>query len=95
MEDKDFRMQLTNYSIAHSFDFEYVKNDKVRAWHGKEVACKDLHGDESLSFDNLRWYADAVMATNLGSYVELECTPYDHRFRRFFVCFGAYSLVLK
>ncbi|KAK1263669.1 hypothetical protein QJS04_geneDACA009332 [Acorus gramineus] len=60
-----------------------------KAWHGKEIACKDLHGDEALSFDHLRWYATAVMNTNPGSYVELECTPEDHRFRRVFVSFGA------
>ncbi|KAK1258013.1 hypothetical protein QJS04_geneDACA012721 [Acorus gramineus] len=29
------------------------------------------------------------MATNPGSYVEIEFTSDDHRFRRFFVCFGA------
>ncbi|KAK1288876.1 hypothetical protein QJS10_CPB19g00361 [Acorus calamus] len=52
-----------------------------KAWHGKEVACKDLHGNEFLSFDNLRWYVDAVMATNSENYVGLECTPDDHRFR--------------
>ncbi|KAK1319751.1 hypothetical protein QJS10_CPB04g01359 [Acorus calamus] len=59
-----------------------------KAWHKKEVACKDLHGDESLSFNNLQWYADAVMAINPRSYVELGCTPDDHRFKRFFICFG-------
>ncbi|KAK1281031.1 hypothetical protein QJS04_geneDACA016117 [Acorus gramineus] len=91
----NMQMTLVNNEDVETIDVvKYVFRDYGiqlsyhKTWHGKEVACKDFHGDESLSFDNLRWYADAVMATNPGSYVELECTPDDHRFRRFFVCFG-------
>ncbi|KAK1310066.1 hypothetical protein QJS10_CPA08g00881 [Acorus calamus] len=82
--------RVTNRDIVNDVFTDYgIQLPYYKAWHGKEVACKDLHGDESLSFDNLRWYADAVIATNPGSYVELECISDDHRFRRSFVCFGA------
>ncbi|GMP59941.1 hypothetical protein CsSME_00023015 [Camellia sinensis var. sinensis] len=42
------------------------------AWLGVEKARGEVYGDYYASFDQLRWYADAVMHYNPGSYVNLD-----------------------
>ncbi|XP_028094816.1 uncharacterized protein LOC114294850 [Camellia sinensis] len=41
-------------------------------WLGVEKAKAIIHGDHSLSFDQLRWYSNAVMRYNPGSYVNID-----------------------
>ena len=44
-------------------------------WYGKEMAKSQLHGDESLSYNQLSWYANSVMRTNPCSKCVLKCDP--------------------
>ncbi|CAL5347297.1 unnamed protein product [Camellia sinensis] len=58
-------------------------------WLGVEKAKAGIHGDHSLSFDQLRWYSDAVMRYNPGSYVNIDYDASSQQFCRFFVSFAA------
>ncbi|KAL7236570.1 hypothetical protein ACSBR1_019796 [Camellia fascicularis] len=42
------------------------------AWLGMEKAYTEVFGDHDMSFDQLRWYSDAVMHNNPRSYIDLE-----------------------
>ncbi|KAL7217454.1 hypothetical protein ACSBR1_029195 [Camellia fascicularis] len=57
------------------------------AWLGVEKARGEVYGDYHVSFDQLRWYADAVMQYNPGSYVNLDFEQSTGRFKRFFISF--------
>ncbi|KAH0996851.1 hypothetical protein GBA52_020715 [Prunus armeniaca] len=59
------------------------------AWHGKVLAKSEVHGNESLSYNQLVQYRDALMSTNPGSHCVLECDPTTSRFQRLFICYGA------
>ncbi|XP_028071617.1 uncharacterized protein LOC114273983 [Camellia sinensis] len=61
----------------------------VIAWLGEEKARSKVYGDYHASFDQLRWYADAVMHYNPGSYVNLDFEQSTGRFKRFFISFKA------
>ncbi|KAL7185338.1 hypothetical protein ACSBR2_027304 [Camellia fascicularis] len=50
------------------------------AWLGVEKARGEVYGDQAVSFDQLRWYSNAVMANNPNSYINLE---FKQRIRRF------------
>ncbi|XP_028121172.1 uncharacterized protein LOC114318473 [Camellia sinensis] len=41
-------------------------------WLGVEKEKVVIHGDHSLSFDQLRWYSDAVMRYNSESYINID-----------------------
>ncbi|CAL5390253.1 unnamed protein product [Camellia sinensis] len=58
-------------------------------WLGVEKAKAGIHGDHSLSFDQLWWYSDAVMRYNPGSYVNIDYDASSQQFCRFFVSFAA------
>ncbi|XP_038971606.1 uncharacterized protein LOC120104480 [Phoenix dactylifera] len=58
-----------------------------QAWHGKELAMKEIYGDRSLSYDRIWWYCDAIIQTNPDSITEYETI--EGRFRRLFICFHA------
>ncbi|KAL7257037.1 hypothetical protein ACSBR1_010882 [Camellia fascicularis] len=60
------------------------------AWLGVEKARGELYGDHSMSFDKLRWYNDAVMEYNPGSYINLDFDEHNtRRFNRLFISFKA------
>ncbi|KAL7263064.1 hypothetical protein ACSBR1_001273 [Camellia fascicularis] len=59
------------------------------AWLGVEKARTTTFGDFSMSYDEIRWYMDIVMSTNLGSYLRLDYNHQSGRFKRFFVAFNA------
>ncbi|KAL7181231.1 hypothetical protein ACSBR1_040162 [Camellia fascicularis] len=54
-----------------------------------EKARGELFGAHSVSFDQLRWYREAVMQYNPGSYVDIDYDEHNYRFRRFFISFKA------
>ncbi|XP_034198173.1 uncharacterized protein LOC117613709, partial [Prunus dulcis] len=81
--------ELKPAEIIHEFkDYYGIDISYYHAWFGKELAKLDVHGDESKSFNELVWYADAVKETNTGSLCTLDCEAGINRFRRFFVSFG-------
>ncbi|KAL7173646.1 hypothetical protein ACSBR2_032995 [Camellia fascicularis] len=60
------------------------------AWLGVEKARGELYGDHSVSFDQLRWYSNAVMEYNPGSYINLDFDEHNtRRFNRLFISFKA------
>ncbi|KAL6226245.1 hypothetical protein ACLB2K_000208 [Fragaria x ananassa] len=71
---KDFKR---NYGIEISY---------YNAWKGKEMAKRDVHGDEAMSYKHLEWYVNELEKTNPDSYATLECDA-DHRFVRMFISF--------
>ncbi|XP_028082753.1 uncharacterized protein LOC114284080 [Camellia sinensis] len=59
------------------------------AWLGVEKARTTTFRDFSMSYDEIRWYMDIVMSTNLGNYLRLDSNHQSGRFKRFFVVFNA------
>ncbi|XP_034205061.1 uncharacterized protein LOC117619256 [Prunus dulcis] len=81
--------ELKPVEIINEFkDYYGIDISYYHAWFGKELAKLDVHCDESKSFNELVWYADAVKETNTGSLCSLDCEAGINRFRRFFVSFG-------
>ncbi|XP_028109702.1 protein FAR1-RELATED SEQUENCE 4-like [Camellia sinensis] len=69
---------------------EYALNVSYHtAWLGGEKARGEVYGDYHVSFDQLRWYADAIMHYNPGSYVNLDFEQSTGRFEWFFISFKA------
>ncbi|CAN6583273.1 unnamed protein product [Malus baccata var. baccata] len=65
---RDFKK---NYGIAISY---------YNAWYGIELATMKVHGDDTQSYRQLLWYAEAVLATNPGSHVQLDYNDSSCRF---------------
>ncbi|CAL5328880.1 unnamed protein product [Camellia sinensis] len=61
----------------------YLKNDATRVT-GVDKARGGLFGDFATSFDQLRWYLETAMRTNLGSVFELDVDESSGCFRRLF-----------
>ncbi|KAL7215301.1 hypothetical protein ACSBR1_027465 [Camellia fascicularis] len=57
------------------------------AWLGVEKARNEVFGDHDMSFDQLRWYNDAVMQNNPRSYIDLDFEQQTGRFVRYFISF--------
>ncbi|XP_028075915.1 uncharacterized protein LOC114278109 [Camellia sinensis] len=78
----------TNVVLDLKDDYWLDVNYQV-ACLGVEKARGELFGAHSVSFDQLRWYREAVMQYNLGSYVDIDYDEHNYRFRRFFISFKA------
>ncbi|XP_028111774.1 uncharacterized protein LOC114310061 [Camellia sinensis] len=59
------------------------------AWLGVEKARGEMFGAHSISFDQLRWYSNAVMENNPSSYINIDYDDQNHRFVRYFISFKA------
>ncbi|XP_028066080.1 uncharacterized protein LOC114269020 [Camellia sinensis] len=59
------------------------------AWLGIEKARGKIFRAHSISFDQLRWYSNAVMVNNPGNYINIDYDEQNHRFERFFISFKA------
>lgn len=76
--------------IIDDFRRDYgVRLSYYYAYAGRELAAKEIHGDESLSYNNLVWYLEALNKTNPGSYTILEINEETKKFQRLFVSFEA------
>ncbi|GMP68242.1 hypothetical protein CsSME_00027917 [Camellia sinensis var. sinensis] len=82
---------LTHHTdVVFDLKKEYDLNVSYHvAWLGVEKARGEVYGDYHASFDQLRWYADAVMHYNPESYVNLGFEQSTGRFKRFFISFKA------
>ncbi|KAF5195334.1 Zinc finger protein, partial [Thalictrum thalictroides] len=77
-------------NIIDHFRMEYgVLLKYYFAWSGKELAIKEIHGGDTLSYHQLVWFADSLLKTNPGSHVALESDPITHKFERIFISFEA------
>ncbi|XP_070668839.1 uncharacterized protein [Malus domestica] len=74
---RDFKK---NYGIAISY---------YNAWYGKELAKMKVHGDDTQSFRQQLWYAEAVLATNPSSHAQLEYNDSSCRLKRLFISYNA------
>ncbi|KAL7210660.1 hypothetical protein ACSBR1_032090 [Camellia fascicularis] len=81
------------YPTDVKYDFKKAYGLQISyrvAWLGVEKAGGELYGDHSVSFDQLRWYSDAVMEYNSGSYINLNFDEHNtHHFNRLFISFKA------
>ncbi|KAF7124964.1 hypothetical protein RHSIM_Rhsim12G0033400 [Rhododendron simsii] len=60
-----------------------------RAWKGVEKGRSEAFGDYDASFDELRWYREAVRNSDPESVFEIEVDTETNRFQRLFVAFSA------
>ncbi|XP_028122811.1 uncharacterized protein LOC114319946 [Camellia sinensis] len=59
------------------------------AWLGVEKAMGELFSAHSISFDQLRWYSNAVLEHNPGTYINIEYDDHTQQFTRYFISFKA------
>ncbi|XP_028075949.1 uncharacterized protein LOC114278140 [Camellia sinensis] len=78
----------TNVVLDLKDDYGLDVNYRV-VWLGVEKARRELFGAHSVSFDQLRWYREAIMQYNPGSYVDIDYDEHNYRFRYFFISFKA------
>ncbi|KAF5191592.1 hypothetical protein FRX31_018821 [Thalictrum thalictroides] len=72
--------------IINHFRMEYgVLLKYYFAWSGKELAIKEIHGGDTLSYHQLVWFVDSLLKTNPGSHVAFESDPITHKFVRIFI----------
>lgn len=57
------------------------------AWNGRELARKELHGDEDDSYQQLVVYLNTVLDTDPGSHCRIEFDEASSQFIRCFVAF--------
>ncbi|KAL6179128.1 hypothetical protein ACLB2K_050644 [Fragaria x ananassa] len=76
--------QITD-RFKHSFGLDILYRS---AWYARELARKDVHGDDGNSYSQLLWYRDAILESNPGSYCRVEINPLTNRFERLFICFS-------
>lgn len=60
-----------------------------RAWSGVEKGKSEAFGDYAASYDDLRWYREAVMNSDPSSVFDIDVDGETKRFQRLFVAFGA------
>jgi hypothetical protein len=65
------------------------------AYHGKQLALMELHGNDALSYNDLSWYLEAVKKSNPDSYVDMDVDPCSNEFQRVVIAFGACLLGFK
>ena len=58
------------------------------AWNAKEMAWREIHGDDDKSYRDLVRYVDMLQQTNPGTRCFLEVEPQTYRFCRIFVAIG-------
>ncbi|XP_028095426.1 uncharacterized protein LOC114295403 [Camellia sinensis] len=72
--------------VAYTFKADYRLDISYHvAWLGVEKAREAMHGDYLTSFDQLRWYGDAVQHYNPGSHINID---YNLKTRLFPVAFA-------
>ena len=81
MKTKDIiNLFQTEYNIILKYYFAYS---------GKRLALEDLHGSDMMSYHHLKSFCDAVIESNPGSKVVLECNHDTRQFERVFIGFEA------
>ncbi|PKA57207.1 ubiquitin-conjugating enzyme E2 S [Apostasia shenzhenica] len=74
--------------IANDLQREYgLRLSYHRAWRGKAIAEKELHGSQEQAGNQLPWLCEKIMETNPGSIAVLQAD--DLKFIRLFLSFNA------
>ncbi|KAI0496403.1 hypothetical protein KFK09_022719 [Dendrobium nobile] len=75
--------------IANDLEREYgLRLSYHRAWRGKAIAEKELHGSEEQAGSELLWLCEKIIETNPGSFATLQASD-DSKFMRLFLSFHA------
>lgn len=75
--------------IANDLEREYgLRLSYHRAWRGKAIAEKELHGSQEQAGSELPWLCEKIVETNPGSIATLQTTE-DSKFVRLFLSFHA------
>lgn len=75
--------------IANDLEREYgLRLSYHRAWRGKAIAEKELHGSQEQAGTELPWLCEKIIETNPGSFATLQTTE-DLKFVRLFLAFHA------
>ena len=80
---KEFRRDY-NFTLSYYY-----------AYSGKQLALKEIYGDDAMSYNDLHWYLEALQKYNPGSYVALEVNGSTDQFERVCIGFGACLLGFK
>ncbi|KAL6509573.1 hypothetical protein OROGR_022883 [Orobanche gracilis] len=70
--------------LSYGLHFPYWK-----AWRAYESGMHNVFGSYDDSYDQLRWYCNAIERANEGSIVSLESNPNTNCFERVFIAFKA------
>ncbi|XP_028123300.1 uncharacterized protein LOC114320342 [Camellia sinensis] len=79
----------TNVVFGLKNDYDMHITYRV-AWLGVEKAGSEVYDDHVMSFDQLRWYSDAVMENNPNGYINLDFQQQTGRFVWYFISFRTY-----
>ncbi|ONK59443.1 uncharacterized protein A4U43_C08F6480 [Asparagus officinalis] len=89
---KDKLRETPNYrprDIAKDLEEEYgLSLSYHRAWRGKSIAEKELHGSHEEASNQLPWFCEKIVETNPGSVAVFEETE-DSKLGRLFISFQA------
>ena len=80
---KEFRREY-NFNLSYYY-----------AYSGKQLALKEIYGDDAMSYNDLNWYLEALQKCNPGSYVAMEVNPSTNQFERVCIGFSACLLGFK
>lgn len=90
LDDVQRRPSIKPKDLVTKFSVEYgLKVKYYFARMGKELALKELYGDFSISYNQLRWYTESLKAADPNGYVSLDVDPTSHKFQRLFIAYGA------
>ena len=84
--DPEFGAKVIQEHVWESYGF---KVSYWTAWNAREIACRDVLGDDLSSYKCLSWFVEMIKETNPGSYCVLEVDENTRRFERLFVAFAA------
>ncbi|KAK9279492.1 hypothetical protein L1049_013171 [Liquidambar formosana] len=73
-----------DFKTKYGLDISYSN-----VWMGIEKARTSLYGDNSESFEQLRWFIEEATRTNPGSIFVLDVDEDSNQFKRFFASFSA------
>lgn len=76
--------------IIDDFRREYnIELNYPVVYSAKKLALAELYGNDAMSYDDLRWYLEALQHHNPGSYVDLEVNASTNQFERVFIALSA------
>lgn len=81
---------IAEFRREYNFNLSYYY-----AYSGKQLALKEIYGDDAMSYNDLRWYSEALQQYNPGSYVSMDVDSSTNQFERICLAFGACLLGFK
>ena len=82
--DPNYKVKNARTDLKKDFGVEI---NYQKAWNAREIALREIHGNDCDSFNKLRWFCDAVKESNPGSVADLDSCTEKGKFRRIFIAF--------